>query len=91
MLQAQVSQEWLSYPGAERYSGLSHMALWRHVESGELEAAKVRRSVRRATTRRGTPPGPQTVLGEPGRHADRRLRMRSARGAYEPEERGCVC
>ena len=46
MLQAQVSQEWLSYPDAERYSGLSHTTLWRYVKSGELKAAKVGRSVR---------------------------------------------
>ena len=46
MLQAQVSQEWLNYPDAERYSGLSHTTLWRYVKSGELKAAKVGRSVR---------------------------------------------
>jgi excisionase family DNA binding protein len=44
--QAQVSQEWLSYPDAERYSGLSHTTLWRYTKSGELKAARVGRSVR---------------------------------------------
>lgn len=41
-----VQQEWLSYPDAERYSGLSHTTLWRYVTSGELKAARVGRSVR---------------------------------------------
>ena len=41
-----VEQEWVSYPEAERYSGLSHTTLWRYVSSGELKAARVGRSVR---------------------------------------------
>jgi excisionase family DNA binding protein len=41
-----VQQEWVSYPEAERYSGLSHTTLWRYVTSGELKAARVGRSVR---------------------------------------------
>ena len=41
-----VEQEWVSYPEAERYSGLSHTTLWRYVGSGELKAARVGRSVR---------------------------------------------
>src|SRR4051794_40525237 len=31
MLEESVQQEWLSYPEAERYSGLSHTTLWRYV------------------------------------------------------------
>ena len=46
MLAEPVQQEWVSYPEAERYSGLSHTTLWRYVTSGELKAARVGRSVR---------------------------------------------
>ncbi len=46
MLKEPVHQEWISYPEAERYSGLSHTTLWRYVGSGELKAARVGRSVR---------------------------------------------
>jgi excisionase family DNA binding protein len=46
MLKQPVQQEWLSYPEAARYSGLSHTTLWRYVTSGELKAARVGRSVR---------------------------------------------
>ena len=46
MLKQPVQQEWVSYPEAERYSGLSHATLWRYVTSGELKAARVGRSVR---------------------------------------------
>ncbi len=41
-----VQPEWVSYPEAERYSGLSHTTLWRYVGSGKLKAARVGRSVR---------------------------------------------
>ena len=41
-----IKQEWLSYPDAERYSGLSHTTLWRKVSCGDLKAARVGRSVR---------------------------------------------
>jgi excisionase family DNA binding protein len=41
-----VQQEWVSYPGAEKFSGLSHTTLWRLVGSGEIKAARVGRSVR---------------------------------------------
>jgi excisionase family DNA binding protein len=41
-----VQKEWISYPEAERYSGLSHTTLWRYVTSGEIRAARVGRSVR---------------------------------------------
>jgi excisionase family DNA binding protein len=46
LLAEQVQQEWISYPEAERYSGLSHTTLWRYVGGGELKAARVGRSVR---------------------------------------------
>ena len=46
MLKEPVQQEWVDYPTAERYSGLSHTTLWRKVSSGELKAARVGRSVR---------------------------------------------
>ncbi len=46
LLKDSVQQEWVSYPEAERYSGLSHTTLWRYVSRGELKAARVGRSVR---------------------------------------------
>jgi excisionase family DNA binding protein len=46
LLKEPVQQEWVSYPEAGRYSGLSHTTLWRYVSSGELKAARVGRSVR---------------------------------------------
>jgi excisionase family DNA binding protein len=46
LLKEPVQQEWISYPEAERYSGLSHTTLWRYVTSGDLKAARVGRSVR---------------------------------------------
>jgi excisionase family DNA binding protein len=46
MLKEPVQQEWVSYPEAGRYSGLSHTTLWRYVTSGKLKAARVGRSVR---------------------------------------------
>lgn len=46
LLKEPVQQEWVSYPEAERYSGLSHTTLWRHVGNKTLKAAKVGRSVR---------------------------------------------
>jgi excisionase family DNA binding protein len=46
LLKEPVQQEWVDYPTAERYSGLSHTTLWRYVTSGELRAARVGRSVR---------------------------------------------
>ncbi len=41
-----VEPEWIDYPTAERYCGLSHVSLWRLVKSGELKAARVGKSVR---------------------------------------------
>lgn len=46
MLKEHVQQEWISYPEAERYSGLSHTTLWRYVTNGELKVARIGRSVR---------------------------------------------
>jgi excisionase family DNA binding protein len=46
MQPTEVTQEWVDYPTAERYSGLSHTTLWRYVTSGEIKAARVGRSVR---------------------------------------------
>jgi excisionase family DNA binding protein len=46
VLKEPVQQEWVSYPEAERYSGLSHTTLWRYVGSGDLKAARVGRSIR---------------------------------------------
>jgi excisionase family DNA binding protein len=46
LLKEPVQQTWISYPEAERYSGLSHTTLWRYVSRGDLKAAKVGRSVR---------------------------------------------
>ena len=46
MLKEHVEPEWVDYPTAERYSGLSHVSLWRRVKNGELKAERVGRSVR---------------------------------------------
>jgi excisionase family DNA binding protein len=46
VLKEALQQEWVSYPEAERYSGLSHTTLWRYVNTGQLRAARVGRSVR---------------------------------------------
>jgi excisionase family DNA binding protein len=46
VLKEPIQREWVSYPEAERYSGLSHTTLWRYLTSGELKAARVGRSVR---------------------------------------------
>ena len=45
LLEEHIQPEWVSYSDAERYSGLSHVTLWRRVSSGELNAARVGRSV----------------------------------------------
>lgn len=41
-----IDQEWVDYPTAERFSSLSHTTLWRYVQSGQIKAAKIGRSVR---------------------------------------------
>lgn len=46
LLTEQIAPEWVSYPEAERFSGLSHTSLWRLVKSGEIKSARVGRSVR---------------------------------------------
>jgi excisionase family DNA binding protein len=42
----EIQPEWVSYPEAERFTGLSHVTLWRRVNAGELRVARVGRSVR---------------------------------------------
>jgi excisionase family DNA binding protein len=37
---------WLTYPEAQRFSGLGRTKLWELICSGEVEAAKVGRAVR---------------------------------------------
>lgn len=37
---------WLSYPEAQKFSGLGRTKLWELVSSGEVQAAKVGRAVR---------------------------------------------
>jgi predicted DNA-binding transcriptional regulator AlpA len=46
LLAEQIAPEWISYPEAERFSGLSHTSLWRRVRGGEIKSARVGRSVR---------------------------------------------
>jgi excisionase family DNA binding protein len=46
VLKEHVEAEWVDYPNAQRYSGLSHTTIWRYVTSGEIRAARVGRSVR---------------------------------------------
>jgi len=46
VLEKHIEAEWIDYPTAERYSGLSHTTLWRYVTSGEIRAARIGRSVR---------------------------------------------
>ena len=41
-----VEPEWVDYPTAERFCGLSHVSLWRRVKAGEIRSARVGRSVR---------------------------------------------
>lgn len=37
---------WLSYPEAQRFSGLGRTKLWELISSGDVKAAKVGRAVR---------------------------------------------
>ncbi len=37
---------WLTYPQATAFANLSRVTLWRAIEAGEIEAAKVGRAVR---------------------------------------------
>lgn len=46
MQRTEVTKQWVGYPAAEEYSGLSHTTLWRYVVSGDIKAARVGRSVR---------------------------------------------
>jgi excisionase family DNA binding protein len=45
-MDVRVEAEWVDYPTAEKFSGLSHTTLWRLVGRGEIKAARVGRSVR---------------------------------------------
>lgn len=46
MQPTEVSEEWVDYPTAEKYCGLSHTTLWHYVVAREIKAARVGRSVR---------------------------------------------
>ena len=37
---------WISYPGAQQFSGLGRTKLWELISSGEVKAAKIGRAVR---------------------------------------------
>lgn len=37
---------WLSYPEAQRFSGLGRTKLWELISTGEVKAAKIGRAVR---------------------------------------------
>jgi excisionase family DNA binding protein len=41
-----VSQNWLSYPEAELYSGLRRTTIRKYIRSGEIKAARIGRAVR---------------------------------------------
>jgi excisionase family DNA binding protein len=41
-----VMKEWLTYPEAQRYTGLGRTTLWTLVSSGEIKAARVGRALR---------------------------------------------
>jgi excisionase family DNA binding protein len=45
-MDVRVEVEWVDYPTAGKFFGLSHTTLWCYVSSGELKAARVGRSVR---------------------------------------------
>ncbi len=44
--QTDVETLWLSYPEAQRYSGLGRTKLWQLISSGDVKAAKIGRAVR---------------------------------------------
>ncbi len=44
--QERVEALWLSYPEAQKLTGLGHTTLWIHVSSGSIKAAKIGRAVR---------------------------------------------
>lgn len=46
MQRTEVMQEWVDYPTAKKFCGLSHTTLWRYVRAGEIKAARVGRSTR---------------------------------------------
>jgi excisionase family DNA binding protein len=44
--QREVEALWLSYPEAQKLSGLGRTKLWEIVSSGEIKAARIGRAVR---------------------------------------------
>lgn len=46
MTTATEEAAWLSYPEAQRFSGLGRTKLWELISTGEVQAAKVGRAVR---------------------------------------------
>ena len=45
-MQATVQPSYVDYSGAERYTGLSRVTLWKALKRGELKASKVGSAVR---------------------------------------------
>ena len=45
-MEATVERAWLSYKEAQKYAGIGRTKLWELVSSGQLQAAKVGRSVK---------------------------------------------
>jgi excisionase family DNA binding protein len=46
MATATEEAAWLSYPEAQRFSGLGRTKLWQLISTGDVKAAKVGRAVR---------------------------------------------
>jgi len=44
--QTEIVREWVTYKQAEELSGLSRTTLWKLINAGEVEAARVGRAVR---------------------------------------------
>ena len=45
-MQAEITQEWVTYKQAEELSGLSRTTLWKLLSAGEIKAARIGRAVR---------------------------------------------
>jgi excisionase family DNA binding protein len=45
-MQTAITREWVTYKQAEELSGLSRTTLWKLINAGEVEAARVGRAVR---------------------------------------------
>ena len=41
-----IAPQWLTYKQAVSYTGLSRCTIWRYLERGELEAARIGRAIR---------------------------------------------